>query len=79
MYEGGLSLAQLSLSNTTFPLFRLLQNKVWMLFRQIIEGLCHIHDQGMIHRDLKPENIFLDSQGNVQIGDFGWLGAIAVF
>lgn len=36
-----------------------------------MEGLAHIHQQGMIHRDLKPVNIFLDSQDHVKIGDFG--------
>jgi translation initiation factor 2-alpha kinase 4 len=43
----------------------------WRLFRQILEGLVHIHSQGVIHRDLKPTNIFLDSNGDVKIGDFG--------
>ncbi|KAI8816832.1 kinase-like domain-containing protein [Fimicolochytrium jonesii] len=43
----------------------------WRLFRQILEGLAHIHSQGMIHRDLKPSNVFLDASGNVKIGDFG--------
>ncbi|RUS18015.1 hypothetical protein BC937DRAFT_89230 [Endogone sp. FLAS-F59071] len=43
----------------------------WRLFRQILEGLVHIHGQGMIHRDLKPSNIFLDSNNDVKIGDFG--------
>ncbi|KAJ3022418.1 hypothetical protein HKX48_006235 [Thoreauomyces humboldtii] len=43
----------------------------WRLFRQILEGLAHIHAQGMIHRDLKPSNVFLDASGNVKIGDFG--------
>ncbi|KAI9098889.1 kinase-like domain-containing protein [Phlyctochytrium arcticum] len=43
----------------------------WRLFRQVLEGLAHIHSQGMIHRDLKPSNVFLDANGNVKIGDFG--------
>ncbi|XP_054164828.1 eIF-2-alpha kinase GCN2-like [Oppia nitens] len=41
------------------------------LFREIIEGLVHIHEQGVIHRDLKPGNIFLDVNDHVKIGDFG--------
>ncbi|RHZ86074.1 hypothetical protein Glove_55g46 [Diversispora epigaea] len=43
----------------------------WRIFRQILEGLAHIHRSGMIHRDLKPSNIFLDANGDVKIGDFG--------
>lgn len=45
--------------------------RLWRLFREIAEGLAHIHSQGMIHRDLKPVNIFLDSRDQVKIGDFG--------
>eukprot|EP00956_Cyclotella_meneghiniana_P003604 scaffold4414_cov62-Cyclotella_meneghiniana.AAC.4 len=26
----------------------------FMVFRQIVEGLVHVHDKGIIHRDLKP-------------------------
>lgn len=43
----------------------------WKLFRQILEGLAHIHHLGIIHRDLKPENIFIDVSGFPVIGDFG--------
>ncbi|KZF22607.1 Serine/threonine-protein kinase [Xylona heveae TC161] len=43
----------------------------WRLFRQILEGLSHIHGHGIIHRDLKPDNIFIDVANNPRIGDFG--------
>ncbi|KAI9772975.1 MAG: hypothetical protein M1840_008857 [Geoglossum simile] len=43
----------------------------WRLFRQILEGLSHIHGHGIIHRDLKPDNIFVDDTSNPRIGDFG--------
>ncbi|XP_028967495.1 eIF-2-alpha kinase GCN2 [Galendromus occidentalis] len=46
-------------------------DRMWRLFREIIEGLVHIHQQGMIHRDLKPVNIFLDVHDRAKIGDFG--------
>lgn len=47
------------------------EGDVWRVFRQIIDGLIHIHGQGIVHRDLKPSNIFMDTSGNVKIGDFG--------
>ncbi|KAL7873489.1 hypothetical protein AOLI_G00125600 [Acnodon oligacanthus] len=46
-------------------------SRLWRLFREILDGLAYIHEQGMIHRDLKPVNIFLDSHDHVKIGDFG--------
>ncbi|QBZ63407.1 hypothetical protein PoMZ_05088 [Pyricularia oryzae] len=49
--------------------------EIWRLFRQILEGLQHIHGFNIIHRDLKPENIFIkvapDGTNAVKIGDFG--------
>ena len=41
-------------------------------FRQMIEGLYHIHQGGLTHRDLKPENILFDANFNVKIADFGF-------
>ncbi|KAJ2977747.1 hypothetical protein NUW58_g7715 [Xylaria curta] len=49
--------------------------EIWRLFRQILEGLVHIHGLNIVHRDLKPENVFIglgpDGVNNVKIGDFG--------
>ncbi|KAJ1718830.1 eukaryotic translation initiation factor 2-alpha kinase, partial [Coemansia biformis] len=47
------------------------EKQCWKLFAQILEGLQHIHQRGVIHRDLKPVNAFLDAAGDVKIGDFG--------
>jgi translation initiation factor 2-alpha kinase 4 len=46
-------------------------DEIWRLFRQILEGMAHIHGLNVVHRDLKPENIFIDAASNVKIGDFG--------
>jgi translation initiation factor 2-alpha kinase 4 len=46
-------------------------DEIWRLFRQVLEGLAHIHGLNVVHRDLKPENVFIDAASNVKIGDFG--------
>jgi serine/threonine protein kinase len=53
---------------------RLPEEKARRIFQQIIAGVEHCHKNKVAHRDLKPENIFLDSHGNVKIGDFGFSG-----
>ena len=40
-------------------------------FKQLIDGLEYLHNQGIIHRDLKPENLVLDAEFNLKIVDFG--------
>jgi serine/threonine protein kinase len=39
-------------------------------FRQLIEGVRHLHDTGVCHRDLSPENVMMDDQ-NCLIIDMG--------
>ena len=41
------------------------------IFRQIVNGLGHIHCRSVLHRDVKLDNILLDSNGTIKICDFG--------
>ena len=46
------------------------RQKNFNFFKQLLNGVKHIHQNGFIHRDLKPANIFIE--GNIlKIGDFG--------
>lgn len=38
---------------------------------QILRGLQHAHDKGIVHRDVKPQNIMLLSDGTIKVTDFG--------
>lgn len=41
------------------------------LFRQIVAGVAHTHQEGFSHRDLKPENMLFDDQKALKLIDFG--------
>ncbi|KAF9762391.1 putative cell division protein kinase [Nosema granulosis] len=46
-------------------------NTITFIFKQLIEGICYLHEKKIIHRDLKPSNILLNFDGTIKIGDFG--------
>jgi eukaryotic-like serine/threonine-protein kinase len=41
------------------------------IVEQILRGLIHAHEQGILHRDLKPQNVFVCEDGRVRLLDFG--------
>ena len=49
-----------------------LERKVAVIV-QVLAGLAHAHQQGIVHRDIKPANIFIvsDEMSSVKIMDFG--------
>uniref|UniRef100_A0A1I8FE66 Protein kinase domain-containing protein n=1 Tax=Macrostomum lignano TaxID=282301 RepID=A0A1I8FE66_9PLAT len=47
------------------------ERRAWRFFKELLEGLEHIHRCDIIHRDLKPSNVFIDSTDHIKIGDFG--------
>ncbi len=41
------------------------------LFKEICNGMMHLHGKGILHCDLKPGNILLDQDGKPRVADFG--------
>jgi len=50
------------------------ESKAAELIYQVLEGVAHLHDHGIMHRDLKPQNLLLSSPDDdaiIKIADFG--------
>eukprot|EP01136_Pigoraptor_vietnamica_P027733 Opistho-1_new@84393 len=42
------------------------------IFADVIAGIAHCHDKGIIHRDIKAQNLLFDSFNMVKVADFGF-------
>ncbi|MGI8907426.1 MAG: serine/threonine-protein kinase [Candidatus Sumerlaeaceae bacterium] len=70
--EGG-TVADLLSERGTFTLFQA-RDVLW----QMIDGLSHAYDRGLVHRDVKPGNVMMKRGRDAKITDFGiakFLGA----
>jgi len=44
---------------------------VKFLGAELILGMQHLHQKGILFRDLKPENILVDGEGHIRLADVG--------
>jgi len=65
-YVEGNTLAALLATSGPLPF-----DSAFALFHQILDGVGHAHDAGVVHRDLKPANLMVDARGRVKVMDFG--------
>ncbi|XP_028959637.2 probable serine/threonine-protein kinase At1g54610 isoform X2 [Malus domestica] len=45
--------------------------KVKCYMKQLLSGLEHCHNHGVLHRDIKGSNLLIDDEGILKIADFG--------
>ncbi|KAK6792110.1 hypothetical protein RDI58_011191 [Solanum bulbocastanum] len=50
---------------------RLTQPQIKCYMEQLLCGLEHCHERGILHRDIKGSNLLIDKNGILKIGDFG--------
>lgn len=65
-YIDGMTLKDYIRSCSPIPL-----EEVISLSKQLLHGVKHAHERGVVHKDIKSQNILLDEDKNVKITDFG--------
>lgn len=43
------------------------------IFKQLVQGITHLHEMHLVHRDIKPHNVLLNDEDQIKIADFGFV------
>eukprot|EP00347_Sterkiella_histriomuscorum_P015113 403358271 len=47
------------------------ENNIWIIAKEVCEGLSYLHSRNIIHRDIKPQNILITGSNSYKIADLG--------
>lgn len=53
------------------PGIKFTEAQIKCYMQQLLHGLEHCHNRGVLHRDIKGSNLLIDTNGNLKIADFG--------
>jgi p21-activated kinase 1 len=48
----------------------IMEGQIAAICKQVLEGLKHLHANGVIHRDIKSDNILLSMQGEIKLSKY---------